>query len=123
VTADDSDDARDLGGPPLRPRPRPSLGGVSVVRGSRVVATGTVRLLGAIFTYAIRKKFRADNLVRGIMRFADGRRERRLTDLEYRAVGNVLENAAFDDIRQEVIAATITSVQASSGFRRPGLSR
>jgi Arm DNA-binding domain len=64
--------------------------GVSVVRGGRGVATRTVGLLGAIFTYAIRKKLRADNPVRGVMRFADGRRQRRLTDLEYRAIGTAL---------------------------------
>src|SRR5208283_1515939 len=78
--------------------------GVSVVRGGRGVATRTVGLLGAIFTYAIRKKFRADNPVRGVMRFADGRRERRLTDLEYRAIGTALENAVIDDMRPAVIA-------------------
>ena len=69
--------------------------GVSIVRGGRGVATRTVGLLGAIFTYAIRKKFRADNPVRGVMRFADGRRQRRLTDLEYRAIGTALENAVI----------------------------
>lgn len=77
--------------------------GVSVVRG---VATRTVGLLGAIFTYAIRKKLRADNPVRGVMRFADGRRERWLTDLEYRTIGMALENAAIDDMHPAVIAAT-----------------
>jgi integrase len=80
--------------------------GVSVVRGGRGVATRTVGLLGAIFTYAVRKKFRVDNPVRGVMRFADGRRERRLTDQEYRAIGTALENAAIEDMRAAVIAAT-----------------
>jgi integrase len=80
--------------------------GVSVVRGGRGVATRTVGLLGAIFTFAIRKKFRADNPVRGVMRFADGRRLRRLTDQEYRAIGTALENAVIEDMRPSVIAAT-----------------
>ena len=90
--------------------------GVSVVRGGRGVATRTVGLLGAIFTYAIRKKFRADNPVRGVMRFADGRRQRRLTDQEYRAIGTALENAAFDDMRTAVIAAT--KFMILTGWRR-----
>jgi integrase len=90
--------------------------GVSVVRGGRGVATRTVGLLGAIFTYAIRKKFRADNPVRGIMRFADGRRERRLTDLEYRAIGTALESAAIEDMRPAVIAAT--KFMILTGWRR-----
>jgi hypothetical protein len=80
--------------------------GLSVVRGGRGVATRTVGLLGAIFTYAIRKKLRADNPVRGVMRFADGRRERRLTDLEYRAIGRALENAVIEDMHAPMIAAT-----------------
>lgn len=90
--------------------------GVSVVRGGRGVATRTVGLLGAIFTYAIRKKFRADNPVRGVMRFADGRRQRRLTDLEYRAIGTALEIAAIDEMRPVVIAATRFMVL--TGWRR-----
>jgi integrase len=90
--------------------------GVSVVRGGRGVATRTVGLLGAIFTYAIRKKLRADNPVRGVMRFADGRRERRLTDLEYRAIGSALENAAIDDMRSAVIEAT--KFMILTGWRR-----
>jgi integrase len=90
--------------------------GVSVVRGGRGVATRTVGLLGAIFTYAIRKKLRADNPVRGVMRFADGRRERRLTDLEYRAIGTALENAMIKDMRPAVIAATRFMIL--TGWRR-----
>jgi integrase len=90
--------------------------GVSVVRGGRGVATRTVGLLGAIFTYAIRKKFRADNPVRGVMRFADGRRQRRLTDLEYRAIGTAFENAVVEDMRKEVIAAT--KFMILTGWRR-----
>ena len=65
--------------------------GLSVVRGGRGTATlWTVGLLGAIFTYAVRKGLRIDNPVHGIVRFADGRRERRLTDDEYRLLGMAL---------------------------------
>jgi integrase len=90
--------------------------GVSVVRGGRGVATRTVGLLGAIFTYAIRKKFRADNPVRGVIRFADGRRGRRLTDQEYRSVGMALENAAIDGVHQAAVAAT--KFMILTGWRR-----
>src|SRR5664279_2483458 len=95
-----------------RTKPR----GVSVVRGGRGVATRTVGLLGAIFTYAIRKKIRPDNPVRGVMRFADGRRERRLTDLEYRAIGTALEKAAAEGMRPAAIAATRFMIL--TGWRR-----
>jgi integrase len=96
----------------IKTKPR----GVSVVRGGRGVATRTIGLLGAIFAYAIRKKLRADNPVRGVMRFADGRRERRLTDPEYRAMGMALENAVIQDMRPEVIAAT--KFMILTGWRR-----
>jgi integrase len=76
----------------------------------------TVGLLGAIFAYAIRKKFRADNPVGGVVRFADGRRERRLTDLECRAIGTTLEKATIDDRCPAVIAATRFMIM--TGWRR-----
>ena len=37
---------------------------------------------GAIFTYAVSKGLRIDNPVRGVVKYATGRRERRLTDDE-----------------------------------------
>ena len=68
--------------------------GVSNVRGGKGTASRTVGLLGAIFTYAVRKRLRTDNPVHGVMRFADGRRERRLSDLEYAQLGAGLVKAA-----------------------------
>lgn len=67
--------------------------GLSHVRGGRGVATRTIGLLGAIFTYAVAKRLRADNPVRGVMRFADQKRERRLSDDEYAALGAGLRKA------------------------------
>jgi hypothetical protein len=61
--------------------------GLSNVRGGRGTASRTVGLLGAIFTYAIRHGMRSDNPVHGVMRPVDGRRERRLSDDEYAALG------------------------------------
>ena len=68
--------------------------GLTVVTGGRGTASRTVGLLGAIFTYATRKNLRTDNPVRGVMRFADGRRERRLSDAEYKKVGSGLAKTA-----------------------------
>ncbi len=62
-------------------------GGLSIVRGGKGASSRTVGLLGAIFTYAVRKRLRSDNPVHGVVRHADGRRERRLTDAEYAAFG------------------------------------
>jgi integrase len=52
-----------------------------------------VGLLGAIFTYGMRKGVVADNPVHGVVRYADGQRERRLSDDEYVALGNALREA------------------------------
>jgi hypothetical protein len=49
-------------------------------RGTSARAIG---LLGGIFTYAVRHSWRADNSVHGVIRFADGRRDRRLSNDEF----------------------------------------
>jgi integrase len=60
--------------------------GLARVRGGK----GTVGLLGAIFSYAVRHRMRPDNPVHGVTRFADGKRERRLSDDEYKALGEAM---------------------------------
>jgi integrase len=67
--------------------------GLARVTGGKGTATRTVGLLGAIFTYGGRKGVRSDNPVHGVMRYADGRRERRLSDGEYAALGSALREA------------------------------
>jgi hypothetical protein len=48
---------------------------------------------------------RADNPVHGVVRFADGRRERRLSDDEYRALGEALAKARAGGIWPAAVAA------------------
>jgi integrase len=79
--------------------------GLAYVRGGRGTASRTVGLLGAIFTYAERHRMRADNPVRGIIRFADGKRERRLSDREYRDLGIALKKAALEQLWPPAVAA------------------
>jgi integrase len=74
-------------------RIKTGLHGLARVRGGKGTATRTVGLLGAIFAYAVRYRMRPDNPVHGVMRFADGRRERRLSDEEYAALGEALRKA------------------------------
>jgi integrase len=69
--------------------------GLSNVRGGRGASSRTVGLLGALFTYAVRKRMRPDNPVQGVVRHADGRRERRLSDPEYAGLGAGLAAAAL----------------------------
>jgi integrase len=79
--------------------------GLARVRGGRGTATRAVGLLGAIFTYAVRRGLRPDNPVHGVIRFADGRRERRLSDAEYAALGAALRSAEAASIWPAAIAA------------------
>jgi integrase len=79
--------------------------GLARVRGGKGTASRTVGLLGAIFTYAARHRMRADNPVHGVMRFADGRRERRLTDDEYALLGAALRQGEANGIWPVAVGA------------------
>jgi integrase len=81
--------------------------GLANVRGGKGTASRTVGLLGSIFSYAVRHRMRPDNPVRGVIRFADGRRERRLSDHEYKMLGGALKNAAGERVWPAAIAATL----------------
>jgi integrase len=73
--------------------------------GGKGVASRTLGLLGAIVAYAIRKGLRPDNPVHGTLRFADGRRERRLSDAEYGLLGEGLRKAEKQGFWPPAIAA------------------
>jgi integrase len=90
--------------------------GLSVVRGGRGVASRPVGLLGAIFTYAIRKGLCADNPAHGVMRYADGRRDRRLTDDEYHKLDTGLRLVEMGGMWAPAIAAT--RMMILTGWRR-----
>lgn len=79
--------------------------GLARVRGGKGTASRTVGLLGAIFTYAVRHRMRADNPVHGVTRFADGRRERRLSDDEYAALGAALRQGEPERIWPAAVSA------------------
>ena len=89
--------------------------GLARVRGGKGAANRAVGLLGAIFTYAVRRRMRSDNPVHGVMRPADGRRDRRLTDAEYEALGTRFGRADAANIWPPAIA--VARFLALSGWR------
>ena len=95
---------------------------LSVVRGGRGVAGRTVGLLGAIFTYAVRLGLRTDNPILGVVKFAEGHRQRRLTDDEYQMLGMALSKADQAEVWKAAVDATrlmiITGDQPGQGGRQ-----
>ena len=89
--------------------------GLARVRGGRGTASRTVGLLGAIFTYAVRHHMRSDNPVHGVIRPADGERDRRLNDAEYEAFGAALRAAEAASVWPAAIA--VARFLALTGWR------
>jgi integrase len=89
--------------------------GLARVRGGKGAANRAVGLLGAIFSYAVRRRLRPDNPVHGVVRPADGRRDRRLTDGEYEALGKALREAEAAGIWPPAIA--VARFLALTGWR------
>jgi integrase len=63
-------------------------------RGRQGSASRTVNLLSAIFSFATARRMRLDNPCRGVRRFQDGHRDRRLADEEFSALGAALREAS-----------------------------
>ncbi len=57
-----------------------------------------IGLLGAIFQYAVKRKMRTDNPVRGIEKPAEVKRMRRLSSAEYQQFGAALNGSTIHDI-------------------------
>jgi integrase len=92
-------------GKTARRTPTEKKRGLSNVRGGKGAATRTIGLLGAIFSYAVRRGIRNDNPVRGVERFADNRRLRRLRDEEYYVIGKAHLRAASESAWPPLVSA------------------
>jgi integrase len=64
--------------------------GRAIVEGGKGTASRTVGLLGGIFSFAVKRKMRPDNPVRGVKRYADKKGERFLTSQELTSLGEAV---------------------------------
>ncbi len=90
--------------------------GRAIVRGGIGTGTRTVGLLGAILTYARENGIIESNPAHGIRKAADQKRNRRLSEDEYRLLGQLLQRASTDD--QLATAANVARTIALTGCRR-----
>jgi integrase len=86
------------------------------VRGGAGTATRTVGLLGGIFSYAVEAGIIEHNPAHGIRKPRDNVRNRRLTEAEYRTLGEMLRTAAKDE--KYAITVDIIRQIALTGCRR-----
>ena len=77
--------------------------GRAIVRGGIGTATRAVGLLGGIFTYAVQLGIIDRNPVHGVRKFADQKKSRRLTEGEYRLLGEVIRKAAEKEQYQTAV--------------------
>ncbi|MFG1283040.1 tyrosine-type recombinase/integrase, partial [Xanthobacter autotrophicus] len=73
------------------------LRGKSIVKGGAGTATRTIGLLGGILTYAVEAGIIETNPVHGVRRPKDNVRARRLSEAEYRVLGDLLKAAAENE--------------------------
>lgn len=92
------------------------LRGKAIVRGGAGTATRTVGLLGGVLTYAVDAGIITTNPAHGLKKPKDNVRSRRLTDDEYRILGEMLRAAEKD----EKYATTVRIIRqiALTGSRR-----
>ncbi len=92
------------------------LRGKAIVRGGAGTATRTVGLLGGILTYAVEAGIIEINPAHGIRKPKDNVRNRRLTEAEYRTLGDILCSAAKNEKYQMTV--DIIRQIALTGCRR-----
>lgn len=92
------------------------LRGKAIVRGGAGTAARTVGLLGGILTYAIEAGIISTNPAHGLRKPKDAVRTRRLSEAEYRTLGNMLRKAQEDE--KYAPSVDIIRLIALTGCRR-----
>jgi integrase len=90
--------------------------GRAIVRGGAGTAARAVGLLGGILSYARENGVIEKNAVHGVRKPADAVRKRRLSEQEYRVLGEILAKAEADEQLHEAVC--ICRLIALSGCRR-----
>ncbi|WP_334147176.1 tyrosine-type recombinase/integrase [Hyphomicrobium sp.] len=92
------------------------LRGKAIVRGGAGTATRTVGLLGGILTYAVEAGIIERNPAHGVKKPKDNVRKRRLSEAEYRTLGQMLRESAT--IEKYAMTVDIIRQIALTGCRR-----
>jgi integrase len=92
------------------------LRGKAIVRGGAGTATRTVGLLGGILTYAVDTGIIERNTAHGLKKPKDNVRNRRLSEAEYRTLGQMLRKAAENE--KYALTVEIIRLIALTGCRR-----
>ena len=92
------------------------LRGKAIVRGGVGTATRTIGLLGGILSYAMEAGIIDRNPAHGLRKPKDNVRQRRLSEAEYRTLGEILKRAA--ELKKHKTAVDIIRLIALTGCRR-----
>ena len=84
----------------VRTKPR----GRAIVSGGKGTAARTVAVLGAVFTFAVKRGMRPDNPVRGVRLYRNNSKERFLSPAELARLGDALATAEREGVNSSAIA-------------------
>lgn len=90
--------------------------GRAIVEGGKGTATRTVGLLGGIMSFAVARRFRGDNPVRGVKRYPDKKGETFLSAAELGRIGAALADAEAAGVNPSALA--IIRLLAFTGARK-----
>lgn len=90
--------------------------GRAIVEGGKGTSSRTLGLLGGIFSFAVKRKLRPDNPVRGVKRYADKKCERFLCSKEISALGEALRE--LESRNANAAAVAIIRLLTFTGARK-----